>query len=209
MLMPLKGLVAKYGMNITGVLHIGAHEAEEAEAYRRQNIKNVWWVEGNPELIPRLEAILRRYPRHKLIQAVMTDVDGDEVTFHVTNNKQSSSVLEFGTHSVVSPEVEFTHDLQLRTSTIDTIAAQYEIPDTVNFMNLDIQGAELLALKGGERFLEHVDYIYTEINVDELYVGCVRLYQLSDWLGKLGFSLKEKVMAGDAGWGDGLYIREK
>lgn len=207
MLMPLNDLVDRYDMQITGVLHIGAHEAEEAKAYRRLHIKNVWWIEANPELIPNLQAILRRFPGNNLLQAVVTDKDGEEVTFHVTNNMQSSSVLEFGTHPLVSPDVFFTHDLTLQTATVDTLAREHGI--SANFMNLDIQGAELLALKGAEEFLEQVDYIYTEINVDELYVDCVRLKDLSKWLALRGFSLKEKAMAGQAGWGDALYIRDK
>lgn len=205
--MPLHELVGKYNLDITGVLHIGAHEAEEAVAYRKQQIENVWWIEANPELIPKLKHILRRYPSHHLIEAVVTDKDGDEVTFHVTNNMQSSSVLDFGTHTKVSPDVHFTHDLTLGTRTVDSIAAEHNIRD-VNFMNLDIQGAELLALTGAETFLKNVDYIYTEINVDELYVDCVRLKHLRSWLSKHGFRLVEKQMAGAAGWGDGFFVRQ-
>ena len=204
--MPLDGLVSKYNLDITGVLHIGAHEAEEARAYRQQRVENVWWIEANPELIPKLKHILRRYPGSHLIEAVVTNQDGDEVTFHVTNNMQSSSVLEFGTHTKVSPDVHFTHDLTLKTRTVDSLAAEHNIRN-VNFMNLDIQGAELLALQGAESFLENVNYIYTEINVDELYVDCVRLKHLRSWLSQRGFTLVEKQMAGEAGWGDGFFVR--
>ena len=44
--------------------------------------------------------------------------------------------------------------------------------DNVNFLNLDIQGAELKALKSLQDYLHKVDYIYTEVNVDYLYVDC-------------------------------------
>ncbi len=35
-----------------------------------------------------------------------------------------------------------------------------------NFLNLDIQGAELKALKSMGDYLNNVDYIYTEVNSD-------------------------------------------
>jgi hypothetical protein len=40
------------------------------------------------------------------------------------------------------------------------------------FLNFDIQGAELKALKGMEEYLSNVDYLYTEIISDYVYKNC-------------------------------------
>ena len=53
-----------------------------------------------------------------------------------------------------------------------------------NFLNLDIQWAELMALKGFGNFINDFDYIYTEVNIDELYEKCVLLGELDEYLKK-------------------------
>ena len=52
MFIPLNTLVTKYNLNIKGILHVGAHHAEERESYNECNINNVIWIDGNEELIP-------------------------------------------------------------------------------------------------------------------------------------------------------------
>jgi len=68
-----------------------------------------------------------------------------------------------------------------------------------NFMNIDLQGAELLALKGATEALTHVDAIYTEVNKIDVYVDCVKITELDSFLAD--FSRVETEWAGNAGWG--------
>lgn len=210
MLMNLGDIIARHGMKITGILHVGAHLGEEAMAYYENGIYNVVWIEGNPELIPNLVANVEPFG-HRVYQALVGDEDNKEVTFHITNNGQSSSVLDFGTHAKVSPDVHFIGDQTHRMTTLDTMMDQ-EGFEGCNFLNMDLQGAELLALKGAEELLKQVDYIFTEINVDELYIDCARLPQLDEFLEERGFKRVEMVLAGSrenwVGWGDALYIRK-
>jgi len=39
-------------------------------------------------------------------------------------------------------------------------------------VNLDIQVVELRVLKSMEKYLQHVKYIYTEVNTEQVYKGC-------------------------------------
>ena len=75
-------------------------------------------------------------------------------------------------------------------------------------MNLDIQGAELLALKGAGEILKHIDYIYTEVNVNELYEGCALLPELESFLKKRGFKIFAIEMT-QHGWGDAFFVKIK
>jgi hypothetical protein len=77
----------------------------------------------------------------------------------------------------------------------------------VNFLNLDIQGVELKALKGMEEYLNTVDYIYTEVNTDYVYVDCCLMSELDEYLGGFGFKRVETSMCGNTGWGDAFYIK--
>ena len=40
---------------IKGIIHIGAHEAEEYEDYKEVSVDKIIWVEANPDLISYLE----------------------------------------------------------------------------------------------------------------------------------------------------------
>jgi len=194
---------------VTGILHIGAHECEERKDYlNRYDITDddIVWVDA---LQSKVDLIKRTQPTVKIYNACLTDKDGDIVDFMVTNNGQSSSVLNFGTHSVEHPHVVEVGRIKMSTVRLDTFMKNNGLSMTkYNFMNIDVQGAELLVLKGGPEVLESVDYIYLEINEKELYKGCALLPELNLFLESTGFKLQAKSMTSH-GWGDAFYVREK
>jgi hypothetical protein len=49
MLIDLKELVQKYDLKIKGIIHCGAHEAEESVLYKKIGIDDVIWIEANHE----------------------------------------------------------------------------------------------------------------------------------------------------------------
>lgn len=205
MLIPLDELYARHSLDVSGVLHVGAHLAEEAPDYAKARIPRVLWVEGNQSVLPKLEAVVRQY-HQTLIDALVTDEDGQVVDFHVTNyDGMSSSVLDFGLHAESSPDTVFVETVQRETTTIDTLLTQWPEMAKCNFLNLDIQGAELLALKGARNYLEHADYIYTEINIDYVYKDCALLWEIDEFL--VDFVRVDTALT-PAKWGDGFYIRK-
>lgn len=206
MLKHLSELVREYKMEISGVLHLGAHIGEEAAAYNAAGIHNVLWVEANPKLMGKLHTEVSRF-NQRYVNACVDDVSGQESVLHVTNNIMSSSVLPFGTHADRAPKVVYTHDVPVTTVTVDDLCNQENF-HTFNFLNSDLQGLELRAFTGAVQELTHVDWIFTEINFDELYIGCARAWQLDEFLWGEGFYRAETWMAhGDVGWGDTLYVR--
>ena len=75
-----------------------------------------------------------------------------------------------------------------------------------DFLNIDIQGAELLALKGFGDLLNNIKYIYTEINTNTLYKDCALVSEIDEYLFKYGFKRVETLMT-EFEWGDALYIK--
>jgi hypothetical protein len=71
---------------------------------------------------------------------------------------------------------------------------------------MDVQGFELEVLKGGTKTLEHVDYVYCEVNRDEVYENNALVEELDEFLGEYGMKRVETDWAGEI-WGDALYIR--
>lgn len=194
------------GLGMRGVLHLGAHLAEEADLYYDFGVRKVYWVEGNPDLRDTLEKQLGRYTGNKVIIGLVTDQDGVMRDFNVSNyESMSSSVFEFGTHSEFSPDTVWVEKKQLRTITVDTLSKRHDFRG-INFLNMDLQGAELLALKGATKFLDQIDYIYTEVNLDDVYVNCAKADEVVAFLNDHGFRVMMLQWDGH-GWGDALFRR--
>jgi FkbM family methyltransferase len=195
---------------ITGILHIGAHECEEKNAYNSCSIddNSIYWIEGNKDKVD--FNISRGIPN--IINALIYDKE-NEVDFHITKNDfsstntESSSILELGTHLIHHPYVQVKETRKVKTSTLKNVILQNKIPiEKLNFWNLDIQGVELQALKSAEEFIKHADYIYLEVNVEHVYKDCALLPEITTFLERNGF-IKQTENITDAGWGDALFIR--
>lgn len=144
-----------------------------------------------------------------IYQAIIDDVDNKEIIFNISNNGQSSSMLEFGTHTIHHPHVKFIGTIQGKTKRLDTLIEENNIPiQHLNFLNLDIQGVELRALKSMEKYLSNVDYIYTEINTDYVYKDCNLVGEIDEHLKQFGFTRVATQIASNFGWGDAFYIKQ-
>lgn len=208
MLIPLEHMVKKFNMNITGVLHVGAHECEEQKFYLKEKInpENIHWVEameGKVDLMKMTNPFLNIY------QGVISNKNNETVEFKITNNGESSSILDFGTHAKHHPQVHVTNVVKLKTTRLDTLIEANNIDmNPINFLNLDIQGAELLALNSIEKYLKHIKYIYTEVNTEKVYKDCALLNEIDEFLKSHGFTRKCEAIYRQYGWGDALYIRD-
>jgi FkbM family methyltransferase len=199
MLIPFRFIYEKYGMKISGILHVGAHECEELVEYEKVIGRDkIMWIEAIQEKVDLCRSL---YPDIQICQMVASD-KVEMVKFNVANNGQSSSMLEFGIHSVHHPHVHYVSSVELETQLLSTIDFSY------NFINLDIQGAELKALKGLGDKLHHVDYIYTEVNTDYVYKGCNLINELDEYLATYGFKCVEARIYKEYKWGDAFYIKQ-
>jgi FkbM family methyltransferase len=206
MLIPYKTVVqflAERGITVRGVLHIGAHECEELIDYVGNGVARdaIDWIEANPALVARMAE--RGITVHNV---AVSDVEA-ELPFHITNNGQSSSLLEFGTHKASYPWCVVTQTITVRTKRLANVIAEKQIPiQNRNFWNLDIQGVELSALRSADDALQHADAIYAEVNTQDVYKGCGKLPELDAFLAAKGFK-REMISMTDQGWGDALYVR--
>ena len=202
MLIPLHDLVKKYNIHFKGILHVGAHECEEIKDYEIYLPRNqILWIEALPG---KVEFSKNKYPNVLIENAVVSDII-ETVRFNVSNNGQSSSILDFGLHSTFHPQVHYVTCFEVKTKLLKNILPNYNI--NYNFLNLDIQGAELKALKGMEEYLKNVDYIYTEVNSDYVYKGCALIGELDEYLLHFGLHRVETKWT-DCKWGDAFYIRK-
>lgn len=204
----VKNIINQYNINITGILHIGAHECEELGFYvSNLNVlpENIIWIDAIDTKVQL--NINNGIPN--VYHNVITDKDDDIVEFNISNNFQSSSIFELGDkHIEYYPHIHYTDKIKQKTITIDTFYKKNNLdPSKYVFWNFDIQGAELLALKGGSDAIKHVKMLYLEVNRDEMYKNCDRVEAVDSFLLDKGFKRVHDTISDGTSWGDAIYVR--
>jgi FkbM family methyltransferase len=174
--------------NVSGIIHVGANAGQERELYARHNL-NVIWIEPIPEVFAKLQRNLRKFPRQRAFQYLVTEKDDEEYQFHIANNSgASSSIFDFKLHTEIWPEVKFERTVPLKSITLATMVEQEQIDLTEHdALIMDTQGSELLVLRGAESILHHFRYVKTEAADFESYSGCCQVADIAEFLLSRGY----------------------
>lgn len=204
MLIQFNEIIKKYGKP-KGVIHIGAHLMEERKDYLSNGLYNTIWIEANPKIYSNIKDTSKN---EIVFNYAISDVNDVPLKLNVTNNGQSSSIFELDLHKKHHPHIFVSEILEVKSKRMDTLIVENGINiDDYDFVNLDIQGAELLAIKGFGEFLNKINYIYTEINTNYLYKNCALINEIDDYLNEYGFVRTETLLT-NYEWGDALYIKK-
>ena len=204
--MYVKELIELYNVKPAGILHVGAHFAEEDEEYQSNNYDNgrgVIWVEAIPEIAEAIKNILN-LRRNKVYCATVWNVNDLEMRFKVTSQTASSSLLDFGLHSETYPDIKVVENISVKTVRLDTLL---DGSDYFELVVLDIQGAEDRAIESLGNRINHVKYIFMEVHKQELYKGTKLVTDMDLYLATLGFRRYFTAWDRRAKWGDALYVR--
>ena len=174
--------------NSTGIVHLGAHRGLEAEVYNWFG-KNVIWVEAIPKIYKQLSENLYFYKNQLAFQALLTDEDDKNTNFYISNYDSACSSIYKFTENIKSSKIwsdrnhQMIDTLNLKSKKLDTLFTEEKIdPNRYNHWILDLQGAELLALKGAEKSLESCKSIYVEVSKEKFYKDGVLWGELKEWL---------------------------
>jgi len=189
---------------IKGAIHIGAHLAEEKPWYDANSIKNVIWIDANEQYYNQIKDKVGS----DLVIITGVGNENGKFKFNISNNGQSSSLLEFDLHKIHHPDVRFVTSIEIDVKRMVDIIDEFKIDITnYNFLNLDIQGSELDALKSFDNLLNNIDYIYTEVNSNYLYKNCALIHEIDDYLKEFYFERVKTEMT-HWEWGDALYVKK-
>ena len=179
------------------VLDVGARDCREsldfAAAFPGATI---YAFECNPATLPACRAAAAGEPRVRLTEQAVTDTDGrtaffpidqaKTVTGSADGNPGASSLFEATGDYPLERYVQ--RRVEVETTRLDTFLARAGIGH-VDVLWMDVQGAELLVLRGlGER-LADVDWIHLEAEQFEIYRGQALLPAIDAYLATRGFEL--------------------
>lgn len=214
MLLNLTNLFGKYNLieKVKGVIQVGAHRGQELDEYLNLRIENIIFVEPCDDAFQRLSQNVERVSqvhevaKIKLFNCACGDFESTGVPMYAerTNQGMSNSLLKPKVHLDQHKDVIFDHLEEVNVRLLDNLEFDREF---YNFLNMDCQGFEDRVIKGGLQTLKHIDYIYTEVNREEMYENNALVEQMDKILSDF-----ERVETGWAserhGWGDAFYIRK-
>jgi len=194
-----------------GAIHIGANVGEERYWYVKQGFNPVLWFEPNKDIFPILKENIGILSGHYAFNyGIHDEIMGAKL--NIANNAgQSSSILEFGTHALNHPDVKYIGEQDIFLRRIDAFFKMYEgfkdlSIENYNFLNVDVQGVELNVIKSFGTLIAKMDYVYAEVNEEEVYKGCACVCDIDEYLHIYGFKRVETLIT-KAKWGDALYVR--
>lgn len=206
MYISISEIVSRHGMP-KGIIHVGAHFMEERKDYMEQGLLETIWVEADPVVYSSIDYVNSMPGGERAFCCAASDEDGI-VEFNVADSSQSSSMLEFELHSQHHPWVSMVAKKKVQARRMDSLLLEHGVDmSRYDFINLDIQGAELLALKGFGDLLHGIRYIYSEVNSAHLYKGCALVGEIDEYLAGFGFERVETQWTPHE-WGDALYVKK-
>jgi len=208
-ILDLPALLDQHGVTTRGIIHVGAHECEELPIYLKLGAKSVLLVEANPILAERLRNRAKMVPEVTVAHCAVNDVDGP-VDLHVLSKDESSSILPLKLHQKFYPSVVENEIIQVPGLRLDRLMESLALDAAdFNVMCVDVQGAELRALRGATKTLEAIEAISVEINFAELFADCAQVEDIDNYLGDRGFDRVATLTPYHPAWGDALYVRRQ
>jgi FkbM family methyltransferase len=211
MTLDFKQLVKDHNLNIKGIIQLGTHYWQERETFVELGIKNFVLVEPQRHAYNTTELRALDLKRRdssvnfKLFNCAVSDEEGEmEMICDEDNQGQSSSLLQPKEHLKNCPWVHFTKKEKVQVKMLDNLEFDRS---KYNGIVADLQGAELMAFKGGFETLKTIDFVYCEVNFVPMYEGCALVEELDFFLSWFGF---KRVATGKdfGGWTDALYIKK-
>ena len=179
--------------NVGSLIHVGANFGGERFLYDEFGL-NVLWVEPIELVFEELQQNLAGFPNQNAVRALVTSCDGEDVCFNISSNGGlSSSIFAIGEHADIWPTVRMEESVSMTTTSLDSIAQRSDRPRW-DALVMDVQGAELEVLRGGENTISGMQYILAEAADFNAYEGGCVLQDLIDFLTPRGFRVNRKTV---------------
>ena len=205
-------LLRRFGIAPRGMIYVGAHYAQLLWTWFALGYRRMLLVEPNPDVLrhmhPFVEAAREFMVAYDelLGNEIGTDIDlaacaadaedGERVLYVMSDTglssllKPSEPAFESQAKALGVESFTISRELSVPVKTLDTILTHVQPADAreeFNSLYLNIQGAELRALRGGRETLRHIDFVLLENNFVERYENCPQAEEIDRHLHEAGF----------------------
>jgi FkbM family methyltransferase len=150
-----------------GILHIGAHRGLEASFYSNLS-RDVIWIEAIPKIFDDLLKNTAKFENQSAFLALLGEEDKNATKMYVSSNDYaSSSVFQFG-EDMDHKNLSMNEEITLPMKRLDSIFGPQDLVDFKHWV-IDVQGAEVLVLKGAGSLLNNVNSLEIEVSTKSEY----------------------------------------
>ncbi len=152
----------------------------------------------------------------KPYQMAISDTVG-RIKLHVNVDPSCNSFFPIAKHSVryYPKAAENIEVIEVNTTTIDHFC-DTESVSHIDILKLDVEGAEIKALKGASDKLakQDISIIYTEVMFMPHYAGACMFHELTSFLSQYGYTLfnfydVKRAKNGQLRWGNAIFVSPK
>lgn len=208
------GLIDKYLKRTPEVIvEIGARDCNETLGfYKKYPNATIFTFECNPATLPICRKAVEDIQNINLIEKAVSDENAN-LTFYQIDQENTITSWEDGNPGASSLyRANDSYTIEKYAQKEITVAST-KLDDQlkgidVDVIWMDIQGAELRALKGAKSILNNVALIHTEIEFDSIYEGQPLFWDIKKFMLNNGFYLLTFTGFGDIS-GDAVFINKK
>lgn len=203
------------------IFEIGACEGEDSIRYSRlfPNSK-IYAFEPLPNNIKLIENNLAKYNiRNVHYLNVALSSENGTAEFYVSQGRpadapetdwdygnKSSSLLPPDKHKDLAAFIEFKEKIIVQTLTLNSFCKSKNIK-VIDFIHMDVQGAELMVLQGAGEFLNSIKCVWLEVSKIHMYKNQPLADEVYNFMDEHNFVLAKDCV--DDLQGDQLYISKK
>jgi FkbM family methyltransferase len=203
-----------------GVVHVGADVGQEVEQYLCYGFEKIVLIDANPRCCETLFAKFGRDSRVKIFNYAVCDRQGI-LDFHVhtshSGSTEPASILPMKRFKEIVRTLRTAETIKIHATTLDALFEQNGLARRdYNFLNIDVQGAELMVLHGALSILDFIDAVVSETNLIELYDGGSLEHEIVDFLAVRGFEKKHAIYhtlyddkSTFPAWGECLFVKKR
>jgi FkbM family methyltransferase len=193
------------------ILELGSRDAQVAILFKRYFPNaSVYAFECNPPAIElcRHNIAISGLKDVILIEKAVSDEQG-EVDFYAVDKRRMENIGASSLYPASPSNPEGTLNAQQRIKVDAVTLKQWTDENNVKAIDLlwmDLQGAELKALKGLGELIRQVRFIYTEVEYQELYSGQALFPQVDRYLAEHDFRIHRQMYIRNRCYGNLLYV---
>jgi FkbM family methyltransferase len=167
------------------ILEIGTNDGEDSEQFLKcfENI-SLYCFEPDPRAILKFKNRMKNYKNYSLYEIAISNTNGF-IDFYLSGGMnpgtpyygdwdKSSSIKKPKLHLVQHQWCKFPKSIKIETKKLDDWCKEQNI-NFIDFIWVDVQGAEKEFIEGAKDTLEKTKYLYTEFDNVELYEGQINL----------------------------------
>lgn len=151
----------------------------------------VYGFEPIPHLFELSKEKVDRFSNVEVFEMALSDKTG-RTSMNVANIDgdvcESSSLLAPKVHLTYHPQIKFEVQIEVDTINLDEFVEEKGL-ERIDLMWLDLQGYEPLVLQSSLKALRMTKYLYTEINILEVYEDVVKWPDFYSFLTENGFQV--------------------